>query len=131
MDCYKKADTLERILAKKMLEMTPLEAEMCAWEYFYEAPFKWYGLSSCLNIKTEVFTCCKIINFGYPCGTILHFTKENTIYGKSTDVDELGNCYGEQPIFYIGHFKINNHDFELSYDDLKKGEIKFIPKKRN
>ena len=127
---YAKQIALERILAKQMLKMHPSEALGCAWEYFYAAPFKWRGRSCLLNLKTEMFTCTDLINFGYPRGTILHFTKENTIYGKSMDVDENENPYGERPIFYIGNFEINNHDFELSYEDLKKGKINFIPKKR-
>ena len=127
---YIKEIALERVLAKQMLKMHPSEATECAWEYFQAAPFKWYGDSSKLNIKTEVFKCCTLINFGYPLGTILHFTKANTIYGTSNDVDGNGIKYGEQPIFYTGHFDINNQDFELSFDALEIGEIQFVPKKK-
>jgi hypothetical protein len=120
---------LKYTLSKKMLTMDTAEAIKYAWNYFYRAPFKWYGHSSKLNIKTEVFTCSELFNFGYPSGTILHFTQENTIYGKSTDINENGKPYGNNPIYYWGNFEINNYDFELSFDALKIGEIQFIPKK--
>jgi len=120
---------LERILSRKMLEMPPPDAIKLAWEYFNISPFCWYGNSSKLNIKTEIFTCCEWINFGYEIGTILHFTQENTIYGTSTDLDTNGRPYGKKPIFYVGFFKIVRCDFELSFDALEIGEIQFIPKK--
>jgi hypothetical protein len=129
MDYYAKHIALERVLAKQMLKMHPSEANGCAWEYFNSAPFKWYGHSSKINKKTEIFVSTDLINFGYPRGTILHFTKDNTIYGTSTDFDENENIYGEKPIFYTGYFEINNHDFELSFDALEIGEIQFVPKK--
>jgi hypothetical protein len=126
---YAKQVALERVLAKQMLKMHPSEALDCALDYYYSAPFKWHGHSSKINKKTEIFVCDNLINFGYPPNTILHFTNENTIYGSSTDKDENGITYGEEPIYYFGNFEIDNHDFELSFDELKNGKIQFVPKK--
>jgi hypothetical protein len=127
-DYEKRAIALEHLLAKKMLSMDRREAIDVAWEYYFSAPFTWYGHSSKLNIKTELEILHDDIN-GFTEGTILHYTHNRDIYGTSTDLDEFGIPYGEQPIFYMGCFEINNHDFELSFEALEIGEIQFIPKK--
>ena len=80
----------------------------------------WEGNSKLLNIKTEIFTCTDLINFGYLPKTILHFTHDDKIYGTS-------ELYGTDPIFYDGVFDINLHDFTLSQLWLKQGKIKFEP----
>jgi len=125
---YEQVVPMERILAKKMLAMHPSEAIDAAWAYFYYEPFTWHGDSRRLNIKTELEILHEDIN-GFVADTVVHRRHDGTIYCTSTDLDEYGIPYGEDPLFYIGDFEINNHDFELNFDALEIGEIQFIPKK--
>ena len=125
----KKVCVLERLLAEQMLKIHPNDAIGIAWEYHSSVPFKWYGDSSKLNIYTEIEICCDGDRSGYPEGTILHYTHDRQIYGTSKDLDKDGKPYGEHPMFYMGNFEIENHDFELSFDALQNGKIQFVPKK--
>jgi hypothetical protein len=127
--CEKKAIALERLLTELMLNMHPDDAIGIAWEYHNTHPFKWYGDSSKLNIYTELENCYDGDGSGYPEGTILHYTHDRQIYGTSKDLDPSGKPYGEQPMFYMGYFEIDNHDFELSFLALQFGKIQFVPKK--
>jgi len=112
---------METILAKALLELDKSKAEELAWEYFKLYPTKWRGNSKQLNKKTELFTCCSLINFGYPPGTILHFTQEDIIHGTS-------DMFGNEPVFYESTFDITREKFTLSYYQLKQGKIRFEPK---
>jgi hypothetical protein len=113
----------EKLLANALLDLNTYKANDIAWEYYIHSnfPMTWIGNSKRLNIKTELFTCCTLIDFGYPQGTILHFTHDNKIYGTS-------ELYGTEPVFYDGEFKLNLHDFTLSITELKQGKIRFEPK---
>ena len=133
-----KIESTERILSKLMLKMDKKMAISVAWEYFYMSPYMWKGYSSKLNIRTRVGTyqedspvpigLYETVGQVGPIGTVIHYTHQNTVYCKSTDINELGTEFGEQPIFYYGSFEINNHDFELCFDRLKEGFIEFKPK---
>jgi hypothetical protein len=131
METERKKNALEDILSKLMLKMHKNEAIDYAWDYFYKAPYTWKGHSSKLNIKTTLEIYYKILPTDtlYEEGTILHYTHTGSIYGTSTDKDENGIPYGEQPIFYYGSFEIDNYNFELCFDTLTKGRIEFVPKK--
>jgi hypothetical protein len=122
-----KADILERLLATEMMKMHPNEAIGYAWEYFNSCPFTWYGHSSYLNQRTMI-QICGDETIGYPIGTVLHLTHDGDIYGTSESIDENGNIFGENPIFYYGHFEIDNHKFNLLFEELKNGKILFVPK---
>jgi hypothetical protein len=119
---------LERLLARAMLQMHPNEATGYAWQYLYDNPFTWYGNSDNLNKRTTVQVCESENWFGYPEGTILHLTHTGEVYGTSESIQENGDLFGEEPIFYYADFEIDNHDFELSFDQLREGKILFVPK---
>jgi hypothetical protein len=113
---------VEPLLAKALLELDNVKAENIAWEYFDKYPSTWEGNSKYLNKKTEIFICGDLINFGYLPGTILHFRHDDTIHGTS-------EMFGNEPVFYNYVFNINKINFQLSYNELKQGKIKFEPKK--
>ena len=123
-----RAIVLERLLAREMLKMTPHEAHGYAWHYFYAQPFTWYGNSSYLNLCTNIEICQANNWYGYPEGTILHLTHNGAIYGTSESRKENGDLFGAKPIFYNADFEIDNQDFELSYDQLHEGRIRFTPR---
>ena len=120
---------LERLLARAMLNMSPMERDGYAWQYLYANPFIWHGNSSCLNLRTTIQICQAKNWYGYPEGTILHLTHNGSVYGTSETIQDNGDLIGEEPIFYNADFEIDNHNFELSYDELQEGRIRFIPKK--
>ena len=119
---------LEQMMAREMLKMHPNDALACAWEYFDAEPFTWYGCSDKLNLRTTIEYCDSDNWFGYPEGTVLHFTHIGEVYGTSETTNENGELFGIDPIVYYDHFLIDNHDFELSFEDLERGKILFIPK---
>ena len=125
----KKIEYLESKLANVMLKMSKLDAIRYAWEYFNIEPYTWYGHSSKLNKKTIIHLCFHEDGLGYSEGTILHMTENYDVYGTSEYRQENGDTFGSKPIFYYGNFKIDNHDFELSIEDLNHGKIIFKPKK--
>ena len=120
--------TLIRLLAHQMLKMSPEEAIAIAWEYFNAEPFTWRGNSFHLNRRTTVVTCLADNEFGYPEGTILHFTHTGKFYGTNDTINDDGELLGSEPVFYRGNFEIDNFNFELSFKDLEHGVILFTPR---
>jgi hypothetical protein len=123
-----RAIVLERLLANEMLKMHPSDALGCAWEYFYAEPFTWYGYSEKLNQRTIVEYCYYDNHFGYPAGTVLHLTHNGEVYGTSETIQENGELFGTNPMFYYDHFPIDTQNFDLSFDQLREGKIRFVPK---
>ena len=116
----------ETTLAIKMLSMHPNDALGEAWEYLYKNPWKWSGDSRLLNIKSTIDNYNDIYEYtndkGLVNGELVHFNHEMEILGTIKDL-------GHYPIYYHGSFEIENHDFELCFEELKNHKIVFKPKK--
>jgi len=123
--------TEEEILASKMLTMHPSEAIDAAWYYFQKRPWRWTGDSLLLNITSTIGNYDDIYEYpnekelaneGLVNGDPVHFNQQLDILGTIKDL-------GYYPIFYYGSFEIDNHDFELCFEELKNHKIVFKPKK--
>ena len=123
--------TEEEILASKMLTMHPSEAIDAAWYYFQKRPWRWTGDSLLLNITSTIGNYDDIYEYpnekelaneGLVNGDPVHFNQQLDILGTIKDL-------GHYPIFYYGSFEIDNHDFELCFEELKNHKIVFKPKK--
>ena len=64
----------------------------------------------------------ELANEGLVNGDPVHFNQQLDILGTIKDL-------GYYPIFYYGSFEIDNHDFELCFEELKNHKIVFKPKK--
>ena len=123
--------TEEEMLATKMLTMHPSEAIDAAWYYFQKRPWRWTGDSLLLNITSTIGNYDDIYEYpnekelaneGLVNGDPVHFNQQLDILGTIKDL-------GHYPIFYYGSFEIDNHNFELCFEELKKHKIVFKPKK--
>ena len=125
------AETEETNLARKMLTMHPSEAIDAAWYYFQKRPWRWTGDSLLLNITSTIGNYDDIYEYpnekelaneGLVNGDPVHFNQQLDILGTI-------KVLGHYPIFYYGSFEIDNHDFELCFEELKNHKIVFNPKK--